>query len=138
MSHLIPVISGQVLDCYVTRRFGQNLFRDWKLTKWDENNVFVFDDPTFTGQVLVAGKNSDSGSSRERMGDLGFRVVVSSFFADIFRNNALNNGLLPVMVPEDYLNYMLELVKRDPKTTVRIDLGRQIILDLPRWKSHKL
>ena len=102
------IIPARFLSATSREGFGQNLFRDWRYDKsGNKNNDFVLNDPTFTGQVLVAGKNFGCGSSREHavwaISDYGFRAVVSSFFADIFRNNSLNNGLLPVVVPEEYL-----------------------------------
>jgi len=134
------IIPARFLTATSRAGFGQNLFRDWRFDKSGKpNNDFVLNDPAITGQVLVAGKNFGCGSSREHavwaISDYGFRAVVSSFFADIFRNNALNNGLLPVMVPDDYLSDMLELIKKDPKTRVRIDLERQSITILPDVRS---
>jgi 3-isopropylmalate/(R)-2-methylmalate dehydratase small subunit len=134
------IIPARFLTATSRAGFGQNLFRDWRFDKSGNiNNTFVLNNPAFTGQILVAGKNFGCGSSREHavwaISDYGFRAVVSSFFADIFRNNALNNGLLPVMVPDDYLNDMLELIHRDPETKVRIDLESQSIKVLPDGKS---
>ena len=134
------IIPARFLTATSRDGFGQNLFRDWRFDK-SGNKVgsFVLNDPSFTGQVLVAGKNFGCGSSREHavwaISDYGFRVVVSSFFADIFMNNALNNGLLPVVVPEDYLTDLLELIKIEPKTMVRIDLERQTFSILSSGKS---
>jgi len=134
------IIPARFLTATSRDGFGQNLFRDWRFDK-SGNRVesFVLNDPSFTGQVLVAGKNFGCGSSREHavwaISDYGFRVVVSSFFADIFMNNALNNGLLPVVVPEDYLTDLLELIKIEPKTMVRIDLERQTFSILSSGKS---
>lgn len=133
------IIPARFLTATSRTGFGQNLFRDWRFDKsGNTNEAFVLNNPAFTGQVLVAGKNFGCGSSREHavwaISDYGFRAVVSSFFADIFRNNALNNGLLPVMVPDDFLNDMLELIQRDPKTRIRIDIERQSITILPDGK----
>ncbi len=124
------IIPARFLSATTRKGFGENLFRDWRYDKsGNMNNDFVLNDPEFSGQVLVAGKNFGSGSSREHavwaITDYGFRAVVSSFFADIFRNNSLNNGLLPVVVPEVFLKNLLELIKKNPKTSVRIDLEKQ-------------
>jgi 3-isopropylmalate/(R)-2-methylmalate dehydratase small subunit len=112
--------------------FGENLFRDWRFDK--KGNIissFVLNDPRYSGQVLVAGKNFGSGSSREHavwaITGYGFRAVISSFFADIFRNNALNNGLLPIVVPERFLKNLLALVQGEPSTRIKIDLENQEI-----------
>ena len=133
------IIPARFLTATSRTGFGQNLSRDWRFDEsGNTNEAFVLNNPAFTGQVLVAGKNFGCGSSREHavwaISDYGFRAVVSSFFADIFRNNALNNGLLPVMVPDDFLNDMLELIQRDPKTRIRIDIERQSITILPDGK----
>jgi 3-isopropylmalate/(R)-2-methylmalate dehydratase small subunit len=124
------IIPARFLSATTREGFGENLFRDWRYDKsGNKNNEFVLNDPKFSGQLLVAGKNFGSGSSREHavwaITDYGFRAVVSSFFADIFRNNSLNNGLLPVIVPEGFLKNLLEMVRKDPQTKVRIDLGKQ-------------
>ena len=92
---------------------------------------FSLNNPEYSGEILVAGKNFGCGSSREHavwaVYDYGFRAVVSSFFADIFRNNALNNGLLPVVIPEKLLADLLELIKNRPETIVKIDLQQQLV-----------
>jgi 3-isopropylmalate/(R)-2-methylmalate dehydratase small subunit len=92
---------------------------------------FSLNNPEYTGKILVAGKNFGCGSSREHavwaVYDYGFRAVVSSFFADIFKNNALNNGLLPVVIPEKLLADLLELIKKRPETIVKIDLQQQVV-----------
>ncbi len=124
------IIPARFLSATTREGFGANLFRDWRYDKaGNKNNDFVLNDPKFSGNVLVAGKNFGSGSSREHavwaLTDYGFRAVVSSFFADIFRNNSLNNGLLPVVVPEEFLKNLLELVRNNPQTKVRIDLEKQ-------------
>jgi 3-isopropylmalate/(R)-2-methylmalate dehydratase small subunit len=130
------IIPARFLSATSRSGFGENLFRDWRFDKsGNKNEEFVLNDHTFSGQVLAAGKNFGCGSSREHavwaISDYGFRAVLSSFFADIFRNNALNNGLLPVVVPEDYLKYLLELIKKNPGIRVRIDLERQLFSVLP-------
>ncbi len=112
--------------------FGDNLFRDWR---YDENNQpvknFVLNDKTYSGKILLAGKNFGCGSSREHAAwaifDYGFKAVVSSFFADIFRNNALNNGLLPVQVSPEFLSLLLKKIRESPATAVTINLNEQLI-----------
>lgn len=112
--------------------FGDNLFRDWR---FDENDKpvegFVLNDKTYSGKILVAGKNFGCGSSREHAAwalyDYGFRAVVSSFFADIFRNNALNNGLLAVQVSPEYLDLLFKKIQASPALRVIIDLNEQLI-----------
>lgn len=112
--------------------FGDNLFRDWRYDK--DNNPkesFVLNNTTYTGSVLVAGDNFGCGSSREHaawaLTDYGFKVIVSSYFADIFKGNALNNGLLPVQVSPDFLHLMLEEIQQKPETMVTVDLENQQI-----------
>jgi len=124
------IIPARFLSATSRAGFGENLFRDWRYDKTgNKNPEFVINDPRFSGQILVAGKNFGCGSSREHavwaIADYGFRAVISSFFADIFRNNALNNGLLPIVVTGNYLKDLLELVNREPSTRVRIDLDKQ-------------
>lgn len=112
--------------------FGDNLFRDWR---YDENNQpvkdFVLNDTTYSGKILVAGKNFGCGSSREHaawaISDYGFKVVVSSFFADIFKNNALNNSLLPVQVSPDFLALLFNKIKESPTLEVTVNLSEQFI-----------
>ncbi|MFM7327389.1 MAG: 3-isopropylmalate dehydratase small subunit, partial [Bacteroidota bacterium] len=112
--------------------FGENLFRDWRFQS-DGSPIsdFVLNNPTYTGKVLVAGKNFGCGSSREHaawaIADFGFRVVVSSFFADIFRNNALNNGILPVVVSDSDLSNLLTMIAAAPGTIVTVNLPAQRI-----------
>jgi len=136
------IIPARFLSATTREGFGENLFRDWRYDKAGNKNAdFVLNNPTYSGEVLVAGKNFGSGSSREHavwaVTDYGFRVVVSSFFADIFRNNSLNNGLLPVIVPEKYLKDLLAMVKKDPSTMVKIDLGKQEFSVLPDGEPIK-
>ena len=118
----------------VTNRdgFGKNLFRDWRFGKEDTVNAdFVLNQSQFEGPILVAGDNFGCGSSREHaawaLTDYGFKVIVSSFFADIFKGNALNNGLLPVQVTPDYLKELITTIKADPKTKINVDLEAQTI-----------
>ena len=134
------IIPARFLNATSREGFGDNLFRDWRYDDSGSiNEAFVLNDPRYKGEVLVAGKNFGCGSSREHavwaVAGYGFRAVVSSFFADIFRNNALNNGLLPVTVPEDYLNNLLRIVSDNPDTRVRIDLEKQIFSVLPDGDS---
>jgi 3-isopropylmalate/(R)-2-methylmalate dehydratase small subunit len=126
------IIPARFLSATTREGFGENLFRDWRFDKSGKKiDSFILNDPAYSGKILVAGKNFGCGSSREHavwaLSDYGFRAVVSSFFADIFRNNSLNNGFLPVMVTEEFLRYLFELIGKDPGTKVRIDLGQQLI-----------
>ncbi|MCU0456564.1 MAG: 3-isopropylmalate dehydratase small subunit, partial [Bacteroidales bacterium] len=130
------IIPARFLTSTSRKGFGENLFRDWRYDKSGKSiDSFVLNNPVYSGQVLVAGKNFGCGSSREHavwaISDHGFRVVVSSFFADIFRNNALNNGLLPVVVQDDYLSGLFKRIFEDPGTRVRIDLMNQQFSILP-------
>lgn len=126
------IIPARFLKATSREGFGNNLFRDWRYDK-DGNPKpgFVLNDPTYSGEILVAGKNFGSGSSREHAAwaiiDYGFKVVVSSFFADIFKNNALNTGLLPVQVSEQFLEKLFNAIQQDPKTEVEVDLEKQEI-----------
>lgn len=120
--------------------FGDNLFRDWRYKKTGEkNNDFVLNNSKYSGKILAAGKNFGCGSSREHavwaIFDYGFRAVVSSFFADIFMNNALNNGLLPIVIPEDLLIKLQNLIQKDPDTKVKIDLEKQTFTIIPTGDS---
>lgn len=125
------IIPARFLKATERKGFGDNLFRDWR---YDAANrpvrTFPLNDPRYGGQILVAGRNFGCGSSREHaawaIADYGFRVVVSSFFADIFRNNALNNGLLPVRVSEEFLREIFEEIRRDPSAQFTVDLDRQL------------
>jgi len=126
------IIPARFLKATTREGFGENLFRDWRYTKLGEPKAdFVLNSDTYSGTILVAGKNFGSGSSREHAAwaihDYGFKVVVSSFFADIFKNNALNNGLLPVQVSESFLSTLLEAVEKDASTTIKVDLEKQEI-----------
>jgi 3-isopropylmalate/(R)-2-methylmalate dehydratase small subunit len=124
------IIPARFLSATSREGFGNNLFRDWRFKKSGEVNTdFVLNNPVFSGKVLVAGKNFGSGSSREHavwaIFDYGFRAVVSSFFADIFMNNSLNNGLLPVVISDDLLKKLHALIQKNPSEKVRIDLEKQ-------------
>ncbi|MGI6047580.1 MAG: 3-isopropylmalate dehydratase small subunit [Petrimonas sp.] len=135
------IIPARFLKATTREGFGDNLFADWR---YDKNGApksdFVLNNSTYSGEVLVAGKNFGSGSSREHAAwaivGYGFKVVVSSFFADIFKNNALNNGLLPVVVSESFLSELFEIVIKNPKATVTVNLGKQIITNNSTEKSE--
>lgn len=126
------IIPARFLSSTSREGFGENLFRDWRFDKSGKKNMeFILNNPEYSGKILVAGKNFGCGSSREHavwaVYDYGFRAVISSFFADIFRNNALNNGLLPVVIPEKLLADLLELIKKRPETIVQLDLKQQLV-----------
>ena len=128
------IIPARFLKATTREGFGDNLFRDWRYDK--EGNLiksFVLNDPTYTGSILVAGKNFGSGSSREHaawaVAGYGFKVVVSSFFADIFKNNALNNCVLPVVVSGSFLADLFAAIRENPQTTVTINLEKQTIVN---------
>lgn len=126
------IIPARFLKATTREGFGENLFRDWRYEKDGTPKAeFVMNSPTYKGEILIAGKNFGCGSSREHAAwaieGAGFRAVVSSFFADIFRNNALNNGLLPVTVSEQMLASIFEAVNANPTTEIKIDLEAQTI-----------
>ena len=134
------IIPARFLSLTTRKGFGENLFRDWRYDKSGvKNDKFVLNNPEYSGQVLVAGKNFGCGSSREHavwaITDYGFRAVVSNFFADIFRNNSLNNGLLPVVVKEEFLKDLLDEILKNPETRVKIDLGKQLFSVLPAGET---
>ncbi len=124
------IIPARFLKATTKDGFGENLFRDWR---YDEHGKpkkdFVLNDPAYTGKILVAGKNFGSGSSREHAAwaiqDYGFRVVISSFFADIFKNNALNNGVLPAQISEGFLEKIFEAIMNNPETKIKVNLTEQ-------------
>lgn len=126
------IIPARFLKATTREGFGNNLFADWRYNKdGSPKTDFVLNNPTYSGQILVAGKNFGSGSSREHaawaIAGYGFRAVVSSFFADIFRNNALNNGVLPVVISPKFLEEILKSVEKNPQATLTIDLEKQTI-----------
>lgn len=126
------IIPARFLKATTREGFGENLFRDWRYESNGEPKAdFVMNSPLYKGQILVAGKNFGCGSSREHaawaIDGAGFRAVVSSFFADIFRNNALNNGLLPVQVSDDMLVAIFKAIETNPATALKIDLEAQTI-----------
>jgi 3-isopropylmalate/(R)-2-methylmalate dehydratase small subunit len=129
------IIPARFLKAVERKGFGDNLFRDWRYKKDGAPNPdFVLNNPRYSGQILVAGKNFGSGSSREHAAwavyDAGFRVVVSSFFADIFKSNVLNNGLLPVQVSDDFLAEIFATVEADPTAQFEVDLESQTITNI--------
>jgi len=128
------IIPARFLKATSRDGFGKNLFRDWRYVNDDENQPkqdFVLNNKTYSGKILLAGKNFGCGSSREHAAwaikDAGFDVVVSSFFADIFKNNSLNNFLLPVTVSDSFLQKAFAAVEKDPSTKVEVNLEKQTI-----------
>lgn len=122
--------------------FGDNLFRDWRYNPDGSlNKNFVLNDPTYSGEILVAGKNFGSGSSREHaawaIAGYGFRVVISSFFADIHKNNELNNFVLPVVVTPEFLSELFDSIKQNPKMEVIVDVPNQTVTNTATGKSEK-
>ena len=123
--------------------FGDNLFRDWRYNPDGSiNKDFVLNDPTYSGEILVAGKNFGSGSSREHaawaIAGYGFRVVISSFFADIHKNNELNNFVLPVTVSEEFLAELFDSIRKDPAMTVRVDVPAQTVTNDATGRTEKV
>ena len=147
------IIPARFLKSTDKEGFGDNLFRDWRYDK-DGRPVedFVLNDPTYGGCILVAGRNFGSGSSREHaawaIAGYGFRVVISSFFADIHKQNELNNFVLPVVVSDDFLAELFQSISENPKMEVEVDLpqqkvtnkatGRQEHFDINGYKKHCL
>jgi 3-isopropylmalate/(R)-2-methylmalate dehydratase small subunit len=126
------IIPARFLKATKREGFGDNLFRDWRYESDDSpKKDFVLNNPLYSGKILVAGKNFGSGSSREHAAwaiyDYGFRCVVSSFFADIFKNNSLNIGLLPVQVSADFLDKIFKAIEADPKAEFEVNLPEQKI-----------
>ncbi len=124
------IIPARFLKATERLGFGDNLFRDWRYNSDDTpKKDFVLNNDTYSGKILVGGKNFGSGSSREHAAwaiyDYGFRCVISSFFADIFRNNCLNIGVLPVQVSPEFLQQIFSAIEADPKSTFTVDLGQQ-------------
>lgn len=147
------IIPARFLKATKREGFGDNLFRDWR---YNNDNTpkedFILNNPIYTGKILVAGKNFGSGSSREHAAwaiyDYGFRCVVSSFFADIFKNNSLNIGILPVQVSPEFLDKIFSAIEKDPKTELEVNLPEQSItilatgekesFDINGYKKHNL
>lgn len=129
------IIPARFLKATTREGFGDNLFRDWRYDNQDRPIPdFVLNNDIYEGTILVAGKNFGCGSSREHAAwaiyDYGFKVVVSSFFADIFKNNALNNGLLPVQVTDAFLEKIFTAIEKDPKATLTVSLeNEEIVID---------
>ncbi|MGE4568125.1 MAG: 3-isopropylmalate dehydratase small subunit [Bacteroidales bacterium] len=136
------IIPARFLKATTREGFGDNLFRDWR---YDASGApvasFVLNNPAWSGSILVAGKNFGSGSSREHaawaIAGYGFRAVVSSFFADIFKNNALNNGILPVQVSPAFLARIFEAIQADPSTELCVDLEKQEISFIASAESER-
>ena len=135
------IVPARFLKATTREGFGDFLFRDWRFDK-EGNKIdsFVMNDPTYSGKILVAGKNFGCGSSREHaawaIADYGFRVVVSSFFADIHKNNELNNFVLPVVVSEEFLKELFASIKENPATQVTVNLPEQTITNNATGKSE--
>ena len=126
------IIPARFLKATDRKGFGDNLFRDWRFDKMGNiNHDFILNQTEYTGSILVAGNNFGCGSSREHaawaLTGYGFKVIVSSFFADIFKGNALNNGLLPVQVSPEFLKVMMSEIKKEPKTNIIVNLETQTI-----------
>jgi len=136
------IIPARFLKATDREGFGDNLFRDWRYDERDQPKPdFVLNKTKYQGAILIAGKNFGSGSSREHaawaLADYGFQVVVSSFFADIFKNNVLNNGLLPVQVSDDFLTLLLEKVASGPEEKIIVNLEEQEIKLLSTGDSEQ-
>ncbi len=126
------IIPARFLKATTREGFGENLFRDWRFNSDNQPKTdFVLNNPVYKGRILVAGKNFGCGSSREHAAwaiqDYGFDVVISSFFADIFKGNALNNGLLPIQVSEAFLAEIFTAISKDAQTTLEVDLEQQTL-----------
>ena len=135
------IIPARFLKATDKEGFGENLFRDWRYDKEGSPiKEFVLNDPTYSGCILVAGKNFGSGSSREHAAwaivGYGFRVVISSFFADIHKNNELNNFVLPVQVSEDFLQELFHTIWDNPNAQVEVDLPRQMVTNMSTGHSE--
>lgn len=128
------IIPARFLKATDKEGFGENLFRDWRYNADGTLKDFVLNDPTYSGEILVAGKNFGCGSSREHaawaIAGYGFRVVISSFFADIHKQNELNNFVLPVVVSEEFLQQLFKSIAKDPQTQVRVDLPNQTVTNI--------
>lgn len=127
------IIPARFLKATTREGFGENLFRDWRYNSDETPKAdFALNNPTYSGKILVAGKNFGCGSSREHAAwsiyDHGFRVVISSFFADIFKNNALNNALLPIQVSDGFLKKIFASIEKDPKTQIIVNLSQQSVV----------
>ena len=147
------IIPARFLKATERKGFGDNLFRDWRYNGDDTpKKDFVLNNPIYSGKILVGGKNFGSGSSREHAAwaiyDYGFRCVVSSFFADIFKGNSMNIGILPVTVSEGFLDKIFKSIEADPKAEFEVNLGEQKVtilssgesesFDINGYKKHNL
>ncbi|AZI40755.1 3-isopropylmalate dehydratase small subunit [Epilithonimonas vandammei] len=138
------IIPARFLKSISKEGFGENLFRDWRYNVHtnEPNADFVLNNSKYSGEILVAGNNFGCGSSREHaawaLTDYGFKVVVSSYFADIFKGNALNNGLLPVKVSENYLKDLMNTITNQPETKIIVDVESQIISFNERTENFEL
>jgi 3-isopropylmalate/(R)-2-methylmalate dehydratase small subunit len=126
------IIPARFLKATKREGFGDNLFRDWRYNADDTpKKDFVLNNPIYKGEILVGGKNFGSGSSREHAAwaiyDYGFRCVISSFFADIFKNNSMNIGILPVTVSEGFLHNIFSAIEQDPQAQIEVDLPSQLV-----------
>jgi 3-isopropylmalate/(R)-2-methylmalate dehydratase small subunit len=135
------IIPARFLKATTREGFGDNLFRDWRYNGDDSPKAdFVLNNPTYSGKILIAGRNFGSGSSREHAAwaiyDYGFRCVVSSFFADIFKGNSLNIGILPVTVSPEFLDKIFQSIEANPKAEVEIDLAAQKIINCTTGDSE--
>ena len=135
------IIPARFLKATTREGFGQNVFRDWRYDfEGNPKPHFILNHPHYTGEILIAGRNFGCGSSREHaawaLSDYGFTAVVSSFFADIFRNNALNNSLLPVQISEEFLQKIFKASFEDPKIVIEIDIEKQII-SVPKLEEYE-
>ena len=136
------IIPARFLKATERKGFGDNLFRDWRYDAEGRKVAsFPLNDSRYGGRILVAGRNFGCGSSREHaawaIADYGFRVVVSSFFADIFLGNALNNGLLPIRVSEEFLKAVFDEIRRDPKAQFTVDLDNQTLTICATGRSER-
>lgn len=134
------IIPARFLKATDKEGFGENLFRDWRYNPDGTKKHFVLNDSTYSGEILVAGKNFGCGSSREHaawaIAGYGFRVVVSSFFADIHKNNELNNFVLPVVVTPQFLSHLFETIEKNPKAVVSVDVPNQTITNEETGESE--
>lgn len=135
------IIPARFLKATTREGFGDNLFRDWRYDKDNKPNPdFVLNQDTYKGEILVGGKNFGSGSSREHaawaIAGYGFRVVVSSFFADIFKNNSMNNGLVPVVVSPEFLGEIFASIEADPSVTLTLNLQEQTLTSNATGRSE--
>lgn len=137
------IIPARFLKSINREGFGDNLFRDWRSNNDGSPKLdFPLNNPKYSGEILIAGNNFGCGSSREHaawaLSDYGFKVIVSSFFADIFKSNALNNGVLPVIVSKEYLAYLFNEIENNPKTQITVDVEHQSIVINNREEHFEL